>query len=100
MNELVIGPFENSRADEFWNDLGMITRTFEDGSVKLGAVSKDGRLTFPIECEPFGIYTKRFVFGRHDGKFQIFRRTGELAATLPDGCVAALCEVRQRISGS
>ncbi len=89
-NKLVSEIFKDSRADPFYRGLGVITKISTDGTVKLGAVDKSGKLIFPIEFEPFDFMGERLVGGRRDGKFQLFlRESGKLYATLPEGCIAA-----------
>jgi WG containing repeat len=89
-NKLVTELFKGLRADPFYRGLGVLTKTWPDGTVKLGAVNKDGRVIFPIEFEPFDSLGTRLVGGRRNGKFQLFLRdSGKLYATLPEGCVAA-----------
>jgi hypothetical protein len=85
-NELVSGPFDDTEVTPIENDLGMIILTLPGGRKKYGAVNSSGQLTFPAEFDSLNIYFKRFVSGTRDGKFQLFRRTGELVATFPDHC--------------
>lgn len=88
-NNLICGPFEDSHADPFYRGLGVITRTAVDGSRKMGAVNKNGKLIFPIEFDTFDCLGKRLIGGNRNGRFQLFlRESGEVYANCPPGTTA------------